>query len=772
MGCGGSKIEEEAAVTLCRRRTRLLADVIRCRYDLADAHSAYVGSLASVSAALRELLNGPLPPSSPVLPLPGQRKGDSLPPLTPSPPPAAAALPSAADRGHSGSHIHFHSSDSDSDDDSPLHSDGASPIHHLPGDDSPPVGRTYLNLHYARNRPAESSVTYEQQPPSSEPIRFGTVDELAPTAYSYYGRPYPPQNSNFYPSHPSYPSYVNYGGGIFGSSSPPPNIPPPAMGAGGNPTPSEPPPPPSPKASTWDFLNPFESYDDYYAPYTSSRSSNELREEEGIPDLEDEAQEVVKEAYGDPKFVASTSAAADGEHYGKAAMGSKEVMTGSVGEDSQRKSKSMEVRSSSEQEVHVVEKSVVTGPAEQHNADFMVSKNYQNDSEIVQEIKIQFDRASQSVVQVSKILEVGKVQYQHKNSVYKVSAGMICGLSLFATSTSKDLSFEEDYSLSSTLQKLYNWEQKLLEEVMVEEEMRVLYERKLQYSRHLSERGAEAERLDAVETTIRKLSTKIRVAIQVVDTVSSKISQLRDEELWLLIKELISGFKEMWKVISECHHIQYQAISETKNMDSIVSGGKLSDNTHPDTVKQLELAMAEWIANFSAWVSAQKIYISALNEWLKKGIHYEPEVTDDGVVPFSPGRLGAPPVFVICNYWSSSIEMVSEKAVVKAAKDFVDTVLNIWKENKVLLQQRLLINKNMDDMLRSMENEQEELLKQRKKLMIISGDNLATTEHVHHESTSLQSNLRHIFEAVKDFSANTMKAYEVLYKQTEETQIC
>lgn len=81
---------------------------------------------------------------------------------------------------------------------------------------------------------------------------------------------------------------------------------------------------------------------------------------------------------------------------------------------------------------------------------------------------------------------------------------------------------------------LYLWQ--------VEEEMRVLYERKLQYLTHLSERGAEAERLGAVETTIRKLSTKIRVAIQVVNTVSSKISQLRDEELWLLIKELISGY--------------------------------------------------------------------------------------------------------------------------------------------------------------------------------------------------------------------------------------
>lgn len=50
---------------------------------------------------------------------------------------------------------------------------------------------------------------------------------------------------------------------------------------------------------------------------------------------------------------------------------------------------------------------------------------------------------------------------------------MICGLPLLATYDNEDLLvFEEDKAmgcgnLSSTLQKLYNWERKLLEEVMV-----------------------------------------------------------------------------------------------------------------------------------------------------------------------------------------------------------------------------------------------------------------------------------------------------------------
>ncbi|XP_042446088.1 protein ROLLING AND ERECT LEAF 2-like [Zingiber officinale] len=776
MGCGGSKPQEEAAVALCRQRFQLLAEAIRCRYALADAHAAYARSLQSVGVALHEFVYGarPPPPASPVLPLPAQRKGDPV-PLPAAAAAAAVSVPSAAVRGHSrsqsGSHIHFHPSDSDTDDISPFHSDGGSPLHHLREDDSPAAGQTYVHLNYAKKGPAQSSITYEQQPPSSESVRFGSVDEPAPVAYPYYGYPYPPQDSNFYPSYPSYPSYMNYGdgmsGGFFGSSSPPSNISPPTMAAGGvTPAPREPPPPPSPKASTWDFLNPFESFDNYYAPYTPSRSSRELREEEGIPDLEDEDQEVVKEAYGDPKYKTSTSSAAKGEYSGKAVMRSKEVEIGNAGDDSQRKSKSMEAGSSLEHEDHVVEKSVVAESAEWRTAGFTILRNYQNDPKIVQEIKAQFDRVSESVEQSSKMLEVGKALYQKKDSLYKVSARLICGLLLFPNSMNADLSFEEDDNLSSTLQKLYSWEQKLLAEVMVEEGMRVHYERKHEHLRYLSERGAEAEKLEAVETSIRKLSTKIRISIQVASTISNKINQLRDGELWLRVCEIIRGFEEMWRVMSECHHIQYQAISQAKNLDSVVSGGKFSD---ADAIKRIELVMAEWITNFSIWVTAQKMYVNALNGWLMKGIAYEPEVTDDGEVPFSPGRLGAPPVFVICNYWSSSINMVSERDVVKAALSFIESVINIWKEHKAVQQQRQLTNRDMDSKLQSIEKEEQEMLKQRQRLLVISSENgMPTTGDQGSTVISFQSSLSHIFQAVENFSANTVKLYEVLNKQTEE----
>uniref|UniRef100_A0A0E0IMK0 DUF630 domain-containing protein n=1 Tax=Oryza nivara TaxID=4536 RepID=A0A0E0IMK0_ORYNI len=47
-----------AAVALCRDRAPLLADAIRHRYALADAHRAYAASLRDAAAALHDFLRG------------------------------------------------------------------------------------------------------------------------------------------------------------------------------------------------------------------------------------------------------------------------------------------------------------------------------------------------------------------------------------------------------------------------------------------------------------------------------------------------------------------------------------------------------------------------------------------------------------------------------------------------------------------------------------------------------------------------------------------
>ncbi|KAK8965239.1 hypothetical protein KSP40_PGU010173 [Platanthera guangdongensis] len=481
MGCGGSKLDDLEAVALCRSRVELLAEAIRHRYALADAHAAYCNSLRSVGVALHRVLddvNGAVD-NSPVLPLPGQRKGDSLPPPsplpapTPAPPPPAAAIPTAHShsRSHSGSHIHFHSDDSDSDGESPFHSEGDSPIH-LHADHNETIAEpSYVNLHYARNNPPPS-VSFEQRVGSSEQAQHGLVS--GPSSSSYpYGYPYPIQNSSSYPypfSEAYHPNHQLYGGigGFFGSSSPPPaisrSIPSGARANSGASTSRAAPPPPSPpRTSTWDFLNPFESFESYYPPYTSSRSSKEVREDEGIPDLEEDEQEVIKQAYGDKTFVASTSAAAP-EQSNKGVSAAKEDV------DSPTEGSSYPAKAEVEEDV--VEKNVVRDEVQKPQEvrrNFVATRRYANVSEVASEIRVQFERAAEAAKELSRMLEVGKHRYRRKGSVFAVSSRIMCAIPV-AMWKDVDLAYEEDKvmstgNLSSTLQKLMIWEQKLLDEV-------------------------------------------------------------------------------------------------------------------------------------------------------------------------------------------------------------------------------------------------------------------------------------------------------------------
>lgn len=493
MGCSGSKLEELEAVALCRGRTELLGDAIRHRYALADAHAAYALSLRSVGVSVHRFLDSNnqeiLSSSSPVLPLPAQRKGDPLPPSS-SPPPQPPRH-SQSHSGGSGSHIQFHSSDDDgSGSDSPLHSENSSPsrYHHLHfqperfgetlggppfvsynytrSQPQPPsvhfvpvpgggdceqlpsetlTGPTSVSYHYARSQPQPPSVHFapvpgggdhhlDEHPPAEIPtVHYHYARNQPQAASVHFDAPppggggwdpssssIPPPHSNYsnYPySYPSpYPNSNYYGYGFFGpsSSSPPPNLAPPAGAFGAAAVESSakrPPPPPSPpRVSPWDFLNPFEAQENYYSSYPPSRSSREVRDEEGIPDLEEEEDEIVKEVYGEQKLVGSTSK--DYNPKGK------EEGIESVGENS--RSREVEI------EEDVVEKKVVADevrrPELQQNvaaaatASSKPPRQYQNVSEIGSEIRVQFQRAADAALELSNVLEVGKHPYRHKRS--------------------------------------------------------------------------------------------------------------------------------------------------------------------------------------------------------------------------------------------------------------------------------------------------------------------------------------------------------------------
>ncbi|KAL5650315.1 hypothetical protein ACJX0J_041124, partial [Zea mays] len=96
-------------------------------------------------------------------------------------------------------------------------------------------------------------------------------------------------------------------------------------------------------------------------------------------------------------------------------------------------------------------------------------------------------------------------------------------------------------SLSSALDKLYFWERKLYAEVKAEEKTRLLIAKNSKRLKLLDQKGTEPEKIDETRNLLRKLSTKIRIAVRVIAKISRKINKLRDEELWPQVNALIQG---------------------------------------------------------------------------------------------------------------------------------------------------------------------------------------------------------------------------------------
>ncbi|RZS07267.1 hypothetical protein BHM03_00038080 [Ensete ventricosum] len=352
MGCSASKVEKQEAVALCRARTDLLEAAIHHRAAFADAHAAYSDSLLSVSAALHRLLVLLLPPSysssptSPVLPLPVCRKPE------PCPPPP---LVSSGRHSHPDSRVSFLPTDScySGDDGTPFYSCGSSPVDHLDHLRTVPSKRGFGSIHYARSRPPPPSVVFERLPQSYQTVQVGSFEP--------------------------YDDFPGYYGSLCGFFDPP-AMPPPrttASSALGESYSSRatPRPPSPPRTSTWDLLNLFETDNNSYYRHTPSPSYQKLRDEEGIPDLEEEGQQVSEEG-------------SENEHSRPPAS---EVADKSVAADEAQERRD-----------------------EQRNV--VAPKKFLRDSAVARAIKAQFERASQCARELSELLELRDHHYHPAQS--------------------------------------------------------------------------------------------------------------------------------------------------------------------------------------------------------------------------------------------------------------------------------------------------------------------------------------------------------------------
>ncbi|KAL3840022.1 hypothetical protein ACJIZ3_024613 [Penstemon smallii] len=248
----------------------------------------------------------------------------------------------------------------------------------------------------------------------------------------------------------------------------------------------------------------------------------------------------------------------------------------------------------------------------------------------------------------------------------------------------------------------------------------------------------------------------------------------------------------MWKAMLKCHQKQFQAIMESKMR-------KLKANTADSSsraIAELERELRAWSESFNDWITFQKSYVESMNGWLRQCLQYQPEETPDGPVPYSPGRLGAPPIFVIFNDWHQAMEAISEARVANAMNNFATSLRQLWEKQDEEGRQRLkaeYLSRDLEKQLKTnrvdkgkLDHEQD-TMSDKTGLSVVQSDSgisplddlkvdldsmrqRLAEERIKHKdamklvhdaaSSSLQGGLVPIFKALENFTSEALKAHE------------
>lgn len=130
-----------------------------------------------------------------------------------------------------------------------------------------------------------------------------------------------------------------------------------------------------------------------------------------------------------------------------------------------------------------------------------------------------------------------------------------------------------------------------------------------------------------------------------------------------------------------CHQKQFQAIKEAKSHIHVLDPGIMKNSSLRATLR-LERVILNWGITFCNFANTHKAFVKYLNEWLLKCMLQGPEETADGNAPVSPSRIGAPPIFNLCNDWYHAIDSISEIEVSKAISNFSSSLHHLYEKQK------------------------------------------------------------------------------------------
>ncbi|RWW89508.1 hypothetical protein BHE74_00001550, partial [Ensete ventricosum] len=282
------------------------------------------------------------------------------------------------------------------------------------------------------------------------------------------------------------------------------------------------------------------------------------------------------------------------------------------------------------------------------------------------------------------------------------------------------------------------------------------YDMKCRLLRHKESISESRISVDKTRAVVKDLHSRIRVAIQRIDSISKKIEEIRDKELQPQLEELIGGLTRMWRMMLNYHSHQYSIILSASNNGSTKVSVR-SEWQHQATFLESELNSLG--SNFTEWMSAHKSYLEAINGWLLKCIVLSLKRNKSSrrkPQPFSPKRAIAPPIYVTCRDWLNLLDQLPMKEVVSSIKDLVNVTTHFFPcQEKVHATSKLSFSLPR-------KAEQKELGEHIQK-NDSSVDCSLNSDH-------LQSALTIFLDRLRNFAESSVSKYEALQKSIEEAR--
>ncbi|XP_041990424.1 nitrate regulatory gene2 protein-like [Salvia splendens] len=226
-------------------------------------------------------------------------------------------------------------------------------------------------------------------------------------------------------------------------------------------------------------------------------------------------------------------------------------------------------------------------------------------------------------------------------------------------------------SHASTLDRLYAWEKKLYDEVKASEALQSSFEQKCKLLRQRESRGENTEKTRAAA---KDLHSRITVAIHRINAISQKIEVIRDTELQPQLEELIEELRKMWETMMDCHKLQELIISKSHAPGSTKL--KMQSDSQRQIIIQLGYRLSSLSSSFTKWISAQKIYVEAIDKWLFKCVSVpqkKPSKRNRRMRPPSMRHCG-PPIYMLCGAWLEMIDTLPSKGVADSIKELAAEV--------------------------------------------------------------------------------------------------